>query len=79
MKKTNIVKHFFGELCSPLKYLFDLSLQNGVFPDLMKITIVSPIFKTGDTSDISNYCPVSVLPFSQKSLNVQCTIVYTNT
>ena len=57
----NVIKHCFGELCGPLKYLFDLSLQSGVFPDLMKIAIVSPIFKTGDTADISNYCPISIL------------------
>ena len=64
----NIIKHCFGELCGPLKYLFDLSLQSGVFPDLMKIAIVSPIFKTGDTADISNYRPISVLPCFSKIL-----------
>ena len=37
-------------------------------PDLMKIAIVSPIFKTGDTADISNYRPVSVLPCFSKVL-----------
>ena len=58
----NVIKHCFGELCGPLKYLFDSSLQSGVFPDLMKIAIVSPVFKTGDTADISNYRPISVLP-----------------
>ena len=25
----NVIKHCFGELCGPLKYLFDLSLQSG--------------------------------------------------
>ena len=42
------IKHCFGELCGPLKYLFDLSLESGVFLYLMKIAIVSPIFKTGE-------------------------------
>ena len=37
-------------------------MQSGVFPDLMKISIVSPVFKTGDTVDISNYYSISVLP-----------------
>ena len=58
----NVTKHCFGELCHPLKYLFNLSLQSGVFPDLMKAAIVSRVFKTGDTVEISNYCPISVLP-----------------
>ena len=62
----NVIKHCFGELCGPLKYLFESSLQSGVFPDLMKIAIVSPVFKTGDSVDISNYHPISVLPCFSK-------------
>ena len=65
----NVIKHCFGELCGPLKYLFESSLQSGVFPDLMKIAIVSPVFKTGDSVDISNYHPFLFFLVSQKSLN----------
>ena len=32
----------------------------------MNIAIVSPVFKTGDTGDISNYRPISVLPCFSK-------------
>ena len=64
----NVIKHYFGELCGPFKYLFDLSLRSGVFPDLMKTAVVSPMFKTGDTADISNYRPISVLPCFSKIL-----------
>ena len=64
----NVIKHCFGELYGSLKYLFDSSLQSGVFPDLMKITILLPVFKTGDTADISNYRPISVLPCFSKIL-----------
>ena len=64
----NVVKHCFGRPCGPLKYLFDSSLQTGVSPDLIKIAIVSPVFKTGDTADISNYRPISVLPCFSKIL-----------
>ena len=64
----NVIKYCFGELCGPVKYLFDLSLCSGVFPDLMKSAIVSPIFKTSDTADISNYHPISVLPCFSKIL-----------
>ena len=49
------------------KYLFDSSLQSGIFPDLMKIAIVSPVFKTGDTADVSNYPPISVSSFFLKN------------
>ena len=64
----NIIRHCFREFWGHLKYLFDSSLQNGVFPDLMKIAIVSPLFKTGDTADISNYRTISVLHCLSKIL-----------
>ena len=64
----NVIQPCFGELCGPLKYLFDLSLESWVFPDLMKIAIVSPVFKTVETADINNYRPISVLPCFSKIL-----------
>ena len=64
----NVIKYCFGELCGPLKYLFDSSLQSGIFSDLLKIAIVSSVFKTSDTVDISNYRPTSVLHCFSKIL-----------
>ena len=55
-------------LSEPLLYLFQLSLEKGVFPDNLKIAKVTPIYKTGDSSDISNYMPISVLPGFSKIL-----------
>ena len=34
--------------------IFSLSLKKRIFPEKMKIAKVSPIFKKGDTSIISN-------------------------
>ena len=31
-------------------------------PDIVKIAVVSPIFKGGDIKDPSNYRPISILP-----------------
>ena len=75
----NVIKHCFGELYGPLKYLFDLSLQNGVFPDLMKVAIVLPVFKNGDTEILAIIAQFLFFLVSQKSLNAQCIIAYTNT
>ena len=55
-------------LCEPLIYLFQLSLEKGVFPDDLKIAKVTPIYKANDNSDISNYRPISVLPRFSKIL-----------
>ena len=45
-----------------LMTIFSLSLKTGIFPEKMKIAKVSPIFKKGDKSILSNYRPISVLP-----------------
>ena len=58
----NIIKKCFGMLCEPLIYLFQLSLENGVFPDDLRIAKVTPIYKTDNDSDISNDKPIFVLP-----------------
>ena len=64
----HVVKQCFGELSRPLKYLFDLSLQKGIFPNKMKIAKVTPIYKSGDTESLGNYRPISVLPCFSKIL-----------
>ena len=56
-----VIKNCFGELSDILRYVFDLSLQAGIFSDPMKIAKVTPVFKTGDLTEISNYRPISVL------------------
>ena len=62
----NIIKKCFGVLCEPLIYLFQLSLENGAFPDDLKIAKVTSIYKAGDNEDISNYRVISVLPCFSK-------------
>ena len=64
----NIIKKCFGSLCEPLKYLFNISMKKGVFPDNLKIAWVTPIYKGKDSSDVSNYRPISVLPCFSKIL-----------
>ena len=39
-----------------------------MFPDELKTAKVSPIFKAGETIDVSNYRPISVLPCFSKIL-----------
>ena len=48
--------------------LFSLSLQTSTVPDEWKLSNVTPIFKTGDPSSISNYRPISLLSLISKVL-----------
>ena len=51
-----------------LKYLFEMSLENGMFSDKLRISRLIPLFKAGDPVNISNYRPISVLPCFSKML-----------
>ena len=39
-----------------------------MFPNKLKIARVSPVYKAGDTGDLTNYRPISVLPSFSKIL-----------
>jgi hypothetical protein len=53
-------------LLSPLCYIFNLSIDSGKFPSLLKIAKTIPIFKKGDRTALGNYRPISLLSiFSQ--------------
>ena len=41
----NVVKKCFGELYDPLKFIFELSLEKGIFPDDLKIARLTPVLK----------------------------------
>ena len=64
----DIVNQNFNSQLVPLKYIFDLSLKSGTFPEKMKIVRVTPVFKSGDTSLTTNYRPIYVLPCFSKML-----------
>ena len=64
----NVVSKCFGELCNPLKHILDLSFENGIFPDSLKIEKVTPVCKSDDSSSLSNYRPISVFPYFSKML-----------
>ena len=45
---------------------FKVSIQQGIFPDSLKIAKVTPAFKSGDKDNVSIYCPISILPVFSK-------------
>ena len=49
-------------------HIFNLLLGTEIFPDKLKTTKVSPIFKNGKKDLLTNYQPISVLPCFSKIL-----------
>ena len=48
-------------LGKPITQLFNLILKSGMYPDKWKCAHITPIFKGGKKSDLSNYRPISIL------------------
>ena len=57
------IKHLIAQ---PICYLINLSFSNGTFPSLLKVACITPIFKEGDPTDVTNYRPISVLSYLSK-------------
>ena len=58
---TKILKCAHKLLSEPLAYIFNASVQCGVYPSKLKIAKVTPVFKSDDALDPSNYRPISLL------------------
>ena len=65
---SNVVNETSDIFFTPLKYIFNLSLQQGIFPENVKIAKVSPIYKEDEEFLLTNYRPISVLPCFSKLL-----------
>ena len=63
-----VIKSYFGILNKPSLHVFNLSIVKEIFPDVLKIARVAPVFKGGDENDLGNYRPISVLPCFSKIL-----------
>ena len=68
MLSSKVLKDAFLVLTLQLVYLFNLSLQTGIFPPKWKIATVVPLFKGGTRVEVSNYRPISLLPLPGKLL-----------
>ena len=61
-----LLKQIKIPLISPLKFLINQSINSGVFPNLLKIAKILPIYKKDDINSVTNYRPISILPTISK-------------
>jgi hypothetical protein len=50
----------------PLADICNASFASGIFPDRLKIAIVIPLLKKGNTGEVQNYRPISLLSVFQR-------------
>jgi len=63
-----VIKKVFGALEEPICRLVNQSLEQGIFPEKLKLAEVKPIFKKGDVNNPSDYRPIALLPCFSKIL-----------
>ena len=63
---SSVVSFCINGIVNPLRHIFNLSLQTGIFPNRMKNARVPPVFKKDYEFLFTNYRPVSVLPCFSK-------------
>ena len=59
---SEILKLITSDVSKCITTIINQSLTSGIFPNSLKIAKVTPIFKKGNNSLITNYRPISVLP-----------------
>ena len=65
---TNLLKEFSQHFSEPISIIVNKSLQEGVFPQSLKIALVCAIFKKNDKTKCENYRPISLLSNISKIL-----------
>ena len=65
---ASVGKKCIQSYIKPLTHIINMSLREGVFPYELKLAKVIPIYKSGDKTLLTNYRPISILPFFFKFL-----------
>ena len=57
---TSFLKKIIYGIAHPLAYIYNLSFRQGKIPEMLKVSRVVPIFKSGDPKFMNNYRPVGL-------------------
>ena len=73
-----LLKQIKDSVVNPMTICVNKSLSEGLFPQVMKLVDVRPLFKSKDRSETNNYRPISLLLTLSKLLEkIVCEKVYT--
>jgi hypothetical protein len=65
---SSVLKESSNIFVPVLTYIVNLSLNQGIFPNELKIAEIKPLFKSGIKTCVNNYRPISLLPSFSKIL-----------
>ena len=63
---NKLLKEVKEAIVIPLTIIINQMLMTGVFPNLLKISKVIPLYKKDDNTNMSNYRPIALLPSISK-------------
>lgn len=64
------LKQIINVIITPLTKLFNLAINDGAFPSVLKIAKVIPVHKSGASDNVNNFRPISLIPTLGKILEV---------
>lgn len=56
-----MIKNMQTIMLPELNYLFNISIKNNYFPNILKTSIITPVPKTGNLQMMNNYRPITTL------------------
>lgn len=67
---SNFIKIVFQAIAPLFTHLVNSCIMQGVFPDVLKIARIVPIFKKGSNNDVSSFRPIALVPVLAKLFEV---------
>ena len=61
MISQKLLRNIKNEIVNSLTKLINMSIDEAVYPDILKVCKVIPVYKNGNPQDINNYRPISLL------------------
>ena len=58
---NKVIKIAAEQLSVPLTQIYNQSIETGIVPNILKVSQVTPVYKSGDATDPANYRPISTL------------------